>query len=126
MQISFEHDGELGFTMTMTINLGNKNKGLYANLFYYNEETGTLEFMGSSLIGKDGTVDLNFNHFSDYAIVIDKVSLAPEDVSAGAGTEVDETLIGSDTDNRKNVIAVLLLIPNILFAVIVKRRKISK
>jgi hypothetical protein len=38
------YDGEFGFTATLTINMESKNTGLYANMFYYNEQTGKLEF----------------------------------------------------------------------------------
>lgn len=69
---------------------------------------------------------MDFTRFSDYAIVIDKVNLAPEDVAVGVEAEADENLIGSVTENRKNIIALLLLLPAVLFAVKVKRRKISK
>ncbi len=123
MQISFEHDGELGFTMTMTINLDKKNKGLYANLFYYNEKTKALEFMGSSLIGNDGATDMDFTHFSNYAIIIDKVSLASEDVAAGAGAESDEALAGSVTENSsRNSVAVIVLVSVMALLLVVKLR----
>lgn len=37
------YDGEFGFTATLTINMESKNTGLYANMFYYNEQTGKLK-----------------------------------------------------------------------------------
>ena len=43
MNLSLAYDGELGFTAILTINMDSKNAGLYANLFYYNEQTGKLE-----------------------------------------------------------------------------------
>ena len=125
MQLTFKHEGSLGFTATLTIDLDKRNKGLIANLYYYNEVTKQLEFQSSSEIRDDGTTDLDFPHFSSYAVVIDKVSLAPEDIAAGAGVEADEALVGSDTDSRKNIIAVLLLIPAVFFVAKVKRRKMS-
>ncbi len=41
------YDGEFGFTATLTINMESKNTGLYANMFYYNEQTGKLEVVSS-------------------------------------------------------------------------------
>ncbi len=43
MNLSLAYDGELGFIAILTINMESKNAGLYANLFYYNEQTGKLE-----------------------------------------------------------------------------------
>ena len=43
MNLTLAYDGEFGFTATLTVNMESKNAGLYANLFYYNEQTGELE-----------------------------------------------------------------------------------
>ena len=45
MNLTLAYDGEFGFTATLTVNMESKNAGLYANLFYYNEQTGELEFI---------------------------------------------------------------------------------
>ena len=45
MNLSLAYDGELGFIAILTINMESKNAGVYANLFYYNEQTGKLEFI---------------------------------------------------------------------------------
>lgn len=71
MNLSLAYDGEFGFTATLTINMESKNAGLYANLFYYNEQTGELEFVSAGQIDADGNVELEFNHASDYTIVVD-------------------------------------------------------
>ena len=71
MNLSLAYDGEFGFTARLTINMESKNTGLYANLFYYNEQTGKLEFVSAGLIDADGNVELEFTHASDYTIVID-------------------------------------------------------
>ena len=39
MNLTLAYDGEFGFTATLTVNMESKNAGLYANLFYYNEQT---------------------------------------------------------------------------------------
>ena len=36
LQLSLNHNGDFGFTATLTVHLDAKNKGLYANLYYYN------------------------------------------------------------------------------------------
>lgn len=89
IQISLAYDGEFGFTAVLSINMEAKNAGLYANLFYYNETTGELEFICADEIAEDGTADLTFTHASDYTIVVDE---APMD-----GSEADDsTEIGSE------------------------------
>ncbi|MGN1136122.1 MAG: hypothetical protein ACI4SF_07875 [Oscillospiraceae bacterium] len=89
IQISLKHNGEFGFTATLTIDLGASNNGFYANLFYYNPETGKLEFVDYSKID-GGKADLVFTHASDWAIVIDKEPLgATEDASTEAGITAD-------------------------------------
>lgn len=89
IQISLAYDGEFGFTAVLSINMEAKNAGLYANLFYYNETTGELEFICADEIAEDGTADLTFTHASDYTIAIDE---APMD-----GSEADDsTEIGSE------------------------------
>lgn len=71
-QISLAYEGEFGFTAVLSINMEKKNAGLYANLFYYNERTGELEFICADKIAEDGIAELTFTHASDYTIVIDE------------------------------------------------------
>lgn len=81
MQISLEHDGKFGFAATLTLNVEPKNKGLYANLFYYNpkaEAGKKLEFICAGKIDEKGNADLLFTHAFDYTIVIDKEPLYVE------------------------------------------------
>ena len=77
IQLSLKHDGEFGFTMTLTAPLGKTNAGYWANLYYYNTRTRTLEFQSASKIATDGTASFPFSHASDYAIVIDTDSHEP-------------------------------------------------
>lgn len=94
MNLTLAHDGEFGFTATLTMNMDIVNAGLYANLFYYNPETGELEFMCAGKIDEAGNTELTFIHASDYTIVIDT---QPMD---GAGTEQGEPFdIQSGTEN---------------------------
>ena len=74
MNLTLAYDGRFGFTARLTINMESKNTGRYANLFYYNEQTGELEFVSAGQIDADGNVELEFTHASDYTIVIDAVN----------------------------------------------------
>ena len=92
IQLSLRHDGEFGFTMTLTAPLGKTNAGYWANLYYYNERSRELEFQSADKIASDGTAEFAFSHASDYAIVIDTDSHEPvelpfTDVPEGAWYE---------------------------------------
>lgn len=71
IQLSLAHSGEFGFTAVLSINMEEKNAGLYANLFYYNETEKEMEFICADEIAEDGTAELAFTHASSYAIIID-------------------------------------------------------
>ena len=87
VQITLAHDGAFGFTMTLTAPLGAENAGLWANLYHFDEDAGTMTFETAAPIGSDGSVSLSLSHASQYAIVIDDhnhgiVTLPFTDVSA--------------------------------------------
>ena len=103
-QISLAYDGEFGFTAVLSINMEASNAGLYANLFYYNEKTGELEFICADEIAADGTAELTFTHASDYAIVIDKEPMegsvqVDRPASESQSTEAESTQTGAEVSN---------------------------
>ena len=81
VQITLAHDGEFGFTMTLTAPLGKENAGYWANLYHYDEDAEALNFETAAEIDADGSVTIPFSHASQYAIVIDTHSHATVDVS---------------------------------------------
>ena len=81
VQITLAHDGEFGFTMTLTAPLGKENAGYWANLYHYNESAEAMNFEAAARIDQDGSVTIPFTHASQYAIVIDTHSHAAVDVS---------------------------------------------
>ena len=87
MNLTLAYDGEFGFSAVLSINMDSSNAGLYANLFYYNPESGELEFMCAGQIGEDGSVGLTFTHASDYTIVIDTEPMDLADASDAVDTE---------------------------------------
>ena len=80
VQLSLAHDGEFGFTMTLTAPLGRDNADYWANLYWYNERTEELEFQQAARIADDGMAEFALDHASDYAIVIDDRSHEPVDL----------------------------------------------
>ena len=96
LNLTLAYDGEFGFTATLTVNMESKNAGLYANLFYYNEQTGELEFISAGQIDPDGNVELVFTHASDYTIVVDARIMSD---NAQADNKSDETIPAPKTDD---------------------------
>lgn len=74
VNLSLSYTGEFGLKAVLTMNVKAENAGLYANLYYYNGQTGALEFICSDKIAADGTARLTFTHASEYTVVVDKKS----------------------------------------------------
>ena len=138
MNLSLAYDGELGFIAILTINMESKNAGLYANLFYYNEQTGKLEFVSAGQIDADGEVELEFTHASDYTIVIDVAVMdggnkdSINTTKDNWNTEDNTTIPVSNADNAKSdtwnlaiiiiiVICILLLVSGAAIFIIAKK-----
>ena len=96
INLTLAYDGEFGFTATLNVNMESKNAGLYANLFYYNEQTGELEFISAGQIDPDGNVELVFTHASDYTIVVDAKIMSD---NGQADNKADETIPAPKTDD---------------------------
>ncbi len=111
IQISLVHNGEFGFTATLSIGLEAKNAGYYANLFYYNVDAGKLEFMNAAKIDEEGNASLTFSHASDYSIVIaDKIMDGNKDVEDDTSKDdiskddKSDDGTGKKEENDKNII----------------------
>jgi len=102
VNISLSYEGDFGFTAVLSVNLESGNAGLFANLFYYNEQTREMEFICSDEIAEDGTVELTFTHASEYTMVIDEVAFnAPASSEEGILPEIGVEAEGdnAETDN---------------------------
>ncbi len=76
IQLQLDHNGPFGMSLKLSVDLGKKHDGLYANLYFYNPKSGELEFRSAGMIS-GGKASWAFDHASDYAIVIDKESREP-------------------------------------------------
>ena len=76
IQLQLNHNGPFGMSLKLSVDLGKKHDGLYANLYFYNPKSGELEFQSAGMIS-GGKASWVFDHASDYAIVIDKESHEP-------------------------------------------------
>ena len=130
LNLTLAYDGEFGFTATLTVNMESKNAGLYANLFYYNEQTGELEFISAGQIDPEGNVELVFTHASDYTIVVDAKIMSD---NGQADNKSDETIPAPKTDdstskyawNNTIIIIIGICIILIVFGAVFYARKKS-
>ena len=76
VQLQLSHNGPFGMSLKLSVDLGKKHDGLYANLYFYNPKSSALEFRSAGMIS-GGKASWAFDHASDYAIVIDKESHEP-------------------------------------------------
>ena len=99
LNLSLAYHGTFGFTAILNINLNKENAGHYANLYYYNEQIGELEFIESGKIDEDGNAKLTFTHASEYIIVVSKESM--DGSSIGSKQEVeDNEKMDNKTENK--------------------------
>ena len=90
LEFMLAHDGAFGFGAELEILLNPEDCGRYANLFYFNSEEDTLEFIYASVIDEEGYARFHMEHASSYAIFIsdypmtDMPEIAPETDSASA------------------------------------------
>lgn len=81
VRLSLAHKGKFGFDAEMTVTLGKKYSGKYANLMCYDPADKSFELVDASLI-KNGKTNLKFGHGADYVIIISKTPFeADEDTS---------------------------------------------
>ncbi len=126
LNLTLAYDGEFGFAATLTVNMESKNAGLYANLFYYNEQTEELEFISAGQIDPDGNVELVFTHASDYTIVVDAKIMSD---NGQADNKSDETIPAPKTDDSTSKYAwnnTIIIIIGICIILIVAYKAILK
>ncbi len=87
--ISLSHDGPFCFDAILTIDLKASNAGYYANLYRFEPSNMSLDYIRSSIIDEEGKAHLNFNHASDYAIIIDEMPYNGLDEDKNPNTNSD-------------------------------------
>lgn len=126
IQIELAHNGAFGFEATLTISFDEEEAGKYANLFYYNEETGELEYMESVKVGKDGTALLSFVHASAYTIVLSNETMDESTAVSVKGTanqtsnneKSDVNEVRATEESFGSIIIILLILSAISIVVI--------
>lgn len=87
MQLSLVHEGEFGATAVLQVLVDSGKAGHYANLFYYNNTSGEMEYISSSQMDGKGVAELSMTHASEYLLVIDTA------VFDGTVTEPSEPVV---------------------------------
>lgn len=102
--LSLAYDGEFGFQAVLTLNMDQKNAGLYASLYYYNEQTGELEFICEEEIAEDGSVALTFTHASEYILVVDAKTAEqePADTETGNVQPADTGIVAAPAQEENH------------------------
>lgn len=86
-QISLAHDGEFGFKASLSLDLTKLDRNYVAKdketqiagIYYYNEKTGKLVLQSASRIDKNGKVEFNFTHASEYVVTVSDKLVVDED-----------------------------------------------
>lgn len=102
--LSLGYDGEFGFQAVLTLNMDQKNAGLYASLYYYNEQTGEMEFICEEEIAEDGSVALTFTHASEYILVVDAKTTEqePADTETGNVQPADTGIVAAPAQEENH------------------------
>ena len=70
LEFSLAHDGAFGFSAELEIALNPEDYGRYANLFYFDPEAQTLDFICAGIIDENGYARFSMEHASSYVIII--------------------------------------------------------
>lgn len=117
VQLQLKHSGPFPFSAELKFNVGQEQAGRYANLFYFNPSTLTLEKISSSKVDKDGNTSFVFTHASDYVVVMADKALTTQDLSQQAGISENQQLM---SDNTKSILySGVMLLAVIVGAVVV-------
>lgn len=125
IELSLAHDGAFGFDATLRVNVGAENSGKYANLYYYNEKTGALEYVQALKVNADGTVDFKFSHASEYVIVLSNTDMKPAASTTPNATPAvtAEKQVKTGDNTPIACMVVLLFVAGAAVVVLYRRRK---
>nr|MCR5410109.1 hypothetical protein [Lachnospiraceae bacterium] len=99
--LTIEHDGEFGFTAILSINVGSDNEGMYANLYYYDEEANSLEFVETAEVDGSGRANFEFLHASDYTVILRGDALTDKTAAALVDGDGIAPTIGGGGDGTR-------------------------
>lgn len=98
--LTLTHNGEFGFSAVLRYEVG--SPGYYANLYYYNPGRDTASFVTSDKIDDKGVAELEFDHASEYIIVIDTKDHSGRAENEYNGNDRDDDDSGYEDDDSDN------------------------
>ena len=128
IELSLEYDGDFGFGAKLDIFLGKEYAGQYANLYYYNEATKTMEYTQAVKVGADGRALFSFNHASDYVVVFADTDLKSAGATATTSPTANVTTTAAKTGDNSPLagMMILFLFAGLALAGTVVRRRNSE
>lgn len=97
--LTLTHNGDFGFKAVLRYEVG--SPGYYANLYYYNPSRDSATFVTSDKIDEKGFTELEFNHASEYIIVIDEKDHSKR-VDIGYEEDDDDDIDNDDADYEED------------------------
>ena len=117
--LSLVHDGSFGMTAKLSVRLGTENIGKYANLFYYNPDNAAMELVAFGQVADSGWVELNYEHASEYLLVMADEPMDVENLSKDASSEaVSAENDNTESQNRNHSKAGKIWIPIVIVIVL--------
>ncbi len=93
LEFTLAHDGPFGFSPTLQIALDPMYQGWYANLFYFNEEVSSLEFICDTMIDSSGIAAFDMAHASSYVIIVSPASMSGVSAAVDAENHVARWMV---------------------------------
>lgn len=95
-QLSLTHEGDFGFTATLTMNAGAEYAGKNGNLYWY-DSNHKMVFVDAGVIQAGGDVSLKFSHASDYILVM------TDKTESGSENDIEnQDVTGNDKNDVEN------------------------
>ena len=100
MLMELAHDGAFDFPVEISIPVSTTRDGDVASLYYYNEASGQMEYIGECIVSSDNMASFVLEHASKYMIVFSEESIKPvEKTAIGADSN---TTVKQDSQEEKN------------------------
>lgn len=69
--IQMKHTGTFGFPLTLAVQIGMENEGLYANLYRTDRKDSAYQYIGTGKVSADGTARLKITDADEYVLILD-------------------------------------------------------
>ncbi len=117
LQLELSHNGPFGTTLQMSMDLGEKNHGMWANLYYFDTTQNSLVFRSASRINADGNASWPFDHASSYLVVISEGCLEGHTFDDAFDPECN--VCGAANDGIVMSVVVVVVTTAVVIAVVV-------